>query len=71
MGPADVAQWATFMRQRGVTDVVVLLGDDELASMFAAPGLAEMYKVKGFTPHLLRARGERTLPCPPPLAADA
>ncbi|KAI8476374.1 MAG: hypothetical protein J3K34DRAFT_401169 [Monoraphidium minutum] len=56
VGAAQVAEWAAFMRSRGVTDAVVLLGGDELASYFAPPGLAALYRAEGITPHLLQAR---------------
>ncbi|GBF89897.1 hypothetical protein Rsub_02601 [Raphidocelis subcapitata] len=55
VGPAAVAEWASFVRARGVTDVVILLGDDELAC-YAPPGLAEGCRAEGLAPHLLRAR---------------
>lgn len=55
-GAAEVTEWATFMRPRGITDVVVLLGDDELADSFSPPGLEAMYRAEGFTPHMHRVR---------------
>jgi hypothetical protein len=52
---AAAAPQLEFLKAQGITDAVVLLGDDELA-LYAPPGLSGMYQAAGITPHLLRAR---------------
>jgi protein-tyrosine phosphatase len=51
---AVVEPWAAYMRQQGISTVIVLLGKEEL-SMFD-PSLLDVYSAQGFTAHHLPAR---------------
>lgn len=52
--PAVVEPWTAFMKQQGISTVIVLLGQDEM-SMFDPP-LLDVYSAQGFTAHHLPAR---------------
>lgn len=45
-----VKDWADFMRQQGIDQVLVLLDDNEL-ECYEEPGLLELYEKYGFTVH--------------------
>lgn len=47
----DVNKWLTFMKGNGITDVLVLLDENEL-EVYPDPGLLELYKAGGINPHL-------------------
>jgi protein-tyrosine phosphatase len=52
--PAVIEPWTAFMKQQGISTVIVLLGQDEM-SMFDPP-LLDVYSAQGFTAHHLPAR---------------
>lgn len=52
--PAVTELWTAFMKQQGISSVIVLLGQDEML-MFDPP-FQEVYSAHGFTAHHLPAR---------------
>lgn len=52
--PAVVEPWATFLKDQGISTVILLLGEDEI-TMFDPP-LLGVYMAQGFTAHHLQAR---------------
>mmetsp|Transcript_16570 Transcript_16570/g.36802 ORF Transcript_16570/g.36802 Transcript_16570/m.36802 type:complete len:112 (+) Transcript_16570:156-491(+) len=47
---ATVVEWVDFMKARGITDVLVLLDDNEL-DIYEPPGLLRMYEQEGLAIH--------------------
>lgn len=47
---STVKEWANFMKSKGITDVLILLEDEELNN-YESPGLLELYKQEGLRAH--------------------
>jgi hypothetical protein len=47
----EVDEWLVFMKSQGITDVLVLMDENEL-EIYEDPGLLELYKAGGIEPHL-------------------
>ena len=47
---ATVVKWVNFMKDKGITDVLILLEDNELET-YESPGLMKMYEREGLVQH--------------------